>query len=415
MSPTHSLSVLHSIDDDFSPTRITSEENVDYLSYNFDEMDLALSWRMSTKQKMTVANGIRLENASWRSWNKQRNHLKTVDPQSVNWLKECDVTWLYGPLHTVIKDFHHDQNSTKKQSQTVEQTSQSPKPLKSALKKVSQSDLMKKTALELQVMNSTTIEKANRQLGEFSPEVIANHRQPKLRFNPYVEQCVAVSDEEQIRIYNRKKRNSGVVLSKQKDSRSEDEEYEASAESSSEDEDDTQKSPHSSIRKIEPSLLKPTTTSDGIEDTYYPVVHHDGPDEHLQYTNNVHDSMSRHQGGHALPNYTHDSGMENKSMKSEHPPLHRTESAEIAPHHLPEAGHSLDTPAKDKPVVVRPKIIRSHTDINTAGIANKQQEYDPTFYDLNKHHKEKKENKSRDSFINHVAHLLGTLIWHKKK
>lgn len=52
-----------------------------------------------TKKKKEIANGIRLENASWRTWAKQRGNLPTVSPETLNWLKDSDVTWLYGPLH----------------------------------------------------------------------------------------------------------------------------------------------------------------------------------------------------------------------------------------------------------------------------------------------------------------------------
>lgn len=31
---------------------------------------------------------------------KAKNSLKTISPVTVNWLKDCDVTWLYGPLHS---------------------------------------------------------------------------------------------------------------------------------------------------------------------------------------------------------------------------------------------------------------------------------------------------------------------------
>jgi hypothetical protein len=58
---------------------------VDYLSYVFDELDLAASWRMMTKQKNDEMTGIRLENASWRTWAKQRGHLKTISPETLDW------------------------------------------------------------------------------------------------------------------------------------------------------------------------------------------------------------------------------------------------------------------------------------------------------------------------------------------
>ncbi|KAI5118004.1 hypothetical protein M0805_008103 [Coniferiporia weirii] len=75
---------------------------VDYLSHDWAEEDVWRSWRNMTKQKNEIANGVRLENASWRTWWKQRNKLKTVSPETLNWLKDSDVTWLYGPLHTAI-------------------------------------------------------------------------------------------------------------------------------------------------------------------------------------------------------------------------------------------------------------------------------------------------------------------------
>ncbi|KAG8835550.1 hypothetical protein FRC17_002470, partial [Serendipita sp. 399] len=72
---------------------------VDYLSHQWVEEDVWRSWRSMTRSKYEIANGMRLENASWRTWWKQRNKLKTIPPDTLNWLKDSDVTWLYGPLH----------------------------------------------------------------------------------------------------------------------------------------------------------------------------------------------------------------------------------------------------------------------------------------------------------------------------
>ncbi|KZT21619.1 hypothetical protein NEOLEDRAFT_1181621 [Neolentinus lepideus HHB14362 ss-1] len=72
---------------------------VDYLSHQWREEDVWRSWRSMTRQKNAIANGARLENASWRTWWKQRNGLKTISPETLNWLKDSDVTWLYGPFH----------------------------------------------------------------------------------------------------------------------------------------------------------------------------------------------------------------------------------------------------------------------------------------------------------------------------
>lgn len=87
---------------------------VDYLSHEWKDEDVWNSWKAMTKRKKEIANGLRLENASWRTWAKQRGKLKTVSPETLNWcavvrvpsnsrLKESDVTWLYGPLHGEAK------------------------------------------------------------------------------------------------------------------------------------------------------------------------------------------------------------------------------------------------------------------------------------------------------------------------
>ncbi|GAA5857438.1 hypothetical protein JCM8547_009273 [Rhodosporidiobolus lusitaniae] len=76
---------------------------VDYLSHDWAEDDVWTSWKAMTRHKAEIANGVRLENASWRTWAKQRGKLKTVSPETLNWLKDSDVTWLYGPLHTAVE------------------------------------------------------------------------------------------------------------------------------------------------------------------------------------------------------------------------------------------------------------------------------------------------------------------------
>ncbi|GAA6023129.1 hypothetical protein JCM11491_000084 [Sporobolomyces phaffii] len=76
---------------------------VDYLSHDWSEDDVWTSWKAMTRHKSEIANGVRLENASWRTWAKQRGKLKTISPETLNWLKDSDVTWLYGPLHTAVE------------------------------------------------------------------------------------------------------------------------------------------------------------------------------------------------------------------------------------------------------------------------------------------------------------------------
>ncbi|KAJ5212744.1 uncharacterized protein N7498_004390 [Penicillium cinerascens] len=74
--------------------------HVDYLSHEWREEDIWASWRYVTSRRSDYSNGVRLENASWRTWAKAKHHLGTISPETLNWLKDCDVTWLYGPLKT---------------------------------------------------------------------------------------------------------------------------------------------------------------------------------------------------------------------------------------------------------------------------------------------------------------------------
>ena len=70
--------------DDSSVTTLPTGQ-VDYLSHQWREEDVWSSWKSMTRQKNAIANGSRLENASWRTWWKQRNKLKTISPETLNW------------------------------------------------------------------------------------------------------------------------------------------------------------------------------------------------------------------------------------------------------------------------------------------------------------------------------------------
>ncbi|THH17439.1 hypothetical protein EUX98_g9135 [Antrodiella citrinella] len=124
--PTLLASVSNTTAPDDSTLSNLAQGQVDYLSHEWREEDVWQSWRNMTRQKNAIANGMRLENASWRTWWKQRNKLKTISPETLNWLKDSDVTWLYGPLHvgsdwtkyTTHKPSHGRKNSVDEASCT---------------------------------------------------------------------------------------------------------------------------------------------------------------------------------------------------------------------------------------------------------------------------------------------------------
>ena len=59
--------------------------HVDYLSHNWREEDIWASWKYVTSNRSEYANAERLENASWRTWMKSKNRLKTISPEKLNW------------------------------------------------------------------------------------------------------------------------------------------------------------------------------------------------------------------------------------------------------------------------------------------------------------------------------------------
>ncbi|KAI8866847.1 hypothetical protein GQ42DRAFT_127639, partial [Ramicandelaber brevisporus] len=59
--------------------------HVDYLTHNWNGDELIYCWKTVTRRKDYVANGPRLENASWRIWAKCQGNLGTMRPELLNW------------------------------------------------------------------------------------------------------------------------------------------------------------------------------------------------------------------------------------------------------------------------------------------------------------------------------------------
>jgi Fungal protein of unknown function (DUF1752) len=71
--------------EDDTAARMLPVRHVDYLSYEWSEEDLWSTWKHIVSERSAYDNSVRLENASWRSWEKTRRNLKTVSPGSVKW------------------------------------------------------------------------------------------------------------------------------------------------------------------------------------------------------------------------------------------------------------------------------------------------------------------------------------------
>lgn len=136
--------VEHAEDD--TAVRTQPSRHVDYLSHNWREEDIWLSWKLIVSKRKAYNNSARLENASWRTWMKAKNKLKTVSPETLNWLKDCDVTWLYGPLQTGT-DRHLHMPATSPSSSSRLSKSNSFLNKKPILKKRSMSEIMLQRSL----------------------------------------------------------------------------------------------------------------------------------------------------------------------------------------------------------------------------------------------------------------------------
>lgn len=71
--------------EDDMAARMLPMRHVDYLSHDWSETDLWATWKHIVSERSAYNNSARLENASWRSWEKIRSSLKTVSPGSVKW------------------------------------------------------------------------------------------------------------------------------------------------------------------------------------------------------------------------------------------------------------------------------------------------------------------------------------------
>lgn len=119
--------------------------HVDYLSHNWKEEDIWASWKLIVSKGCEYSNHERLENASWRTWMKAKYGLKTVSPETLNWLKDCDVTWLYGPLQSGPTAFNAPDTSPVSSSRLSKSNSFLQK--KPILKKRSMSEIMLQRSL----------------------------------------------------------------------------------------------------------------------------------------------------------------------------------------------------------------------------------------------------------------------------
>lgn len=70
---------------DDSIVRGQPSQNVDYLSHDWKEQDIWLTWKHIASEGHMYGDSTRLENAAWRAWTKSKYRLKTVTPEALHW------------------------------------------------------------------------------------------------------------------------------------------------------------------------------------------------------------------------------------------------------------------------------------------------------------------------------------------
>jgi len=210
--------------------------HVDYLSHDWREEDIWSSWRHIVSQRKVYGQWSRLENASWRTWAKAKHHLATISPETLNWLKESDVTWLYGPLQPAMTHpvtHRSSESSPHHLSSSSSFTTKKPILKKRSMSEVmlqrsiSASSLIKQAAAAVQAQQSTLRQQNPRPVfaraaSDFAPsnpisrdqldyftswagsegDTPADCHKRHIRFDDKVEQCIAVDCKEEEHEYD---------------------------------------------------------------------------------------------------------------------------------------------------------------------------------------------------------------------
>ncbi|KAK2926298.1 Nitrogen regulatory protein areA, GATA-like domain [Fusarium oxysporum f. sp. vasinfectum] len=146
--------------------------HVDYLSHNWREEDIWSSWRYIVMRRGNLPDSVRLENAAWRTWIQAKNNLKTISPETLDWLKDCDITWLYGPMHSALDAL--DSTQTEPSKVPLSKTNSDVNlDKKSILKRRSLSEVMLQRSLSTASLlkQATAAVKTQEARGSFRPHV----------------------------------------------------------------------------------------------------------------------------------------------------------------------------------------------------------------------------------------------------
>ncbi|KHC82482.1 hypothetical protein MGS_01527 [Candida albicans P78042] len=176
-SPALDLKSPELLPHDDTDLAVEPSRHVDYLSHQWDVSDIWKSWRYVISKRKDVANAARLENASWRTWAQRRSNLKTISPEVVNWSKDSDVTWLYGPI---LKDDDHVNNENH-DSDAIETTATSSVAGDISIAKKCSSKNGPKPILKKRTMEQSMISHSNLLKLQLATQIHQKKREQKLK------------------------------------------------------------------------------------------------------------------------------------------------------------------------------------------------------------------------------------------
>ncbi|KAI8902626.1 hypothetical protein BC833DRAFT_572719 [Globomyces pollinis-pini] len=133
-------------------------EQIDYFHYPLDPMDLHSCWKKATvdsksKTKEMAMHGKRRENATWRRYMQVHYHLPKLNPKELNWSKDSDRCWFYGPFYGNHKNTEPDSQSNR------DNDSQDESPVKNNLKSVLKNKKNPKDFIPAIITNKNTLRK----------------------------------------------------------------------------------------------------------------------------------------------------------------------------------------------------------------------------------------------------------------
>lgn len=220
--------LLHD-DIELNDVKNAPREHVDYLTHKWDVDEISKSWKYVVLRRSAVADSIRLENASWRTWAQTKNNLKMLPADQLNWdNRDNEITWLYGPVlrqNESLSSFNsprlNHSTSSSVEKLTLADNSETEAHLKSILKKKTMSERVISDSSYSKLQNllnmresklkslspvlepttkasTCTLQPIKSSLKNASSATFApiSNSTRKIHFNPRVVQCMAVDYSE---------------------------------------------------------------------------------------------------------------------------------------------------------------------------------------------------------------------------